>query len=61
MPRQMFHDGERVIACLNLLWVSDAMTTEEFACRHLATLKEAADDLARRFAARHEAKALAAS
>ena len=46
--------SERVIACLNLLWVSDAMPTEEFARRHLATLKEAADDLARRFAVYYE-------
>jgi IclR family mhp operon transcriptional activator len=51
--------GERVIACLNLLWVSDAMTTEEFARRHLATLRYAADDLAHRVAAHHEAKAMA--
>jgi len=40
---------ERTIACLNLLWVSDAMSIEAFAAKYLAALKQAADDLARRF------------
>jgi IclR family mhp operon transcriptional activator len=43
--------GRRVIACLNLLWVSDAMSTEEFAHRHLASLTQAAERLARHVAA----------
>jgi IclR family mhp operon transcriptional activator len=44
-------DGERVIACLNMLWVSDAMSTEEFAARYLGRLLQAANELAKRFKA----------
>ena len=50
-------NGERVIACLNLLWVADAMGTEEFARKHLAALEAAASELARRFAAAHSSYA----
>jgi IclR family mhp operon transcriptional activator len=47
-------NGERMIACLNLLWVADAMSTEEFAKKYLATLKDTAHQLAQRFGAAPE-------
>lgn len=36
----------RVQACINLLWVKDYMTEEEFAKRHLETLRAAAREIA---------------
>lgn len=39
--------GERVIACINLLWVTSAMSVEAFARKHLAALEAAAAELAR--------------
>lgn len=43
--------GPRVIACINLLWVSDAMPVKQFADKYLTTLRQAADDLVRHFEA----------
>jgi IclR family mhp operon transcriptional activator len=39
--------GEKVIGCINLLWVASASSVEDFARKHLRVLKEAAVRLAR--------------
>lgn len=38
--------GERVVACVNMLWIAETMTVEAFAAKHLESLKEAAGELA---------------
>lgn len=40
---------DRVIACLNMIWIADAMSTRQFVERYLGALRAAADRLARRF------------
>jgi IclR family transcriptional regulator, mhp operon transcriptional activator len=39
--------GQKVIACINLLWVTSASSVEDFARKHLGVLQEAAVELAR--------------
>jgi len=41
--------GERVLACLNCVWLVDVMEEREVVARYLAPLRAAAEDIARRF------------